>query len=153
ADARIGTLAAGADSMHFKITLNTGQVLPAGVTGCRYFQYDLPWNIFDGVEYLEGSYVDFGDGTGIHLPKTASDTPAVMPPNTIKAGFDQFDQIWWFIHSYPDTSTKTITFYHNDIERGPGLDNWNAPATSLTKLRNLRGNIPQLSTALSGSCY
>jgi YD repeat-containing protein len=154
ADARIGTLGIGADSMHFTLTLNAGQTAPAGVTGCRYFQYDLPWNMLDGVEFYEASYVDFGDGTGIHLGKTASDTPAVMPPNTTKVGFfSPYDQIWWFDHTYPNNNLKTITFYHNEVEQGPSLDNSTDPATSLTKLQNLRGNIPQASIQLGGSCF
>jgi YD repeat-containing protein len=154
ADARIGTLGIGADSMHFTLTLNTGQTAPAGVTGCRYFQYDLPWNMLDGVEFFEASYVDFGDGTGIHLGKTASDTPAVMPPNTTKIGFfSPYDQIWWFDHTYPNNNLKTITFYHNEVEQGPSLDNSTDPATSLTKVQNLRGNIPQASIQLGGSCF
>ena len=154
ADTRIGTLAAGPDSMHFNFTLNAGQTALAGVTGCRYFQYDLPWNVLDGVTSNNGAYVAFGDGTGMQIPKTYADTPAVTPPNTTRVGFfDPYDQVWWFIHSYPDTSTKTITFYHNDDAKAPDLDNGNSPATSLTKVRNLRGNIPQNATAIGGSCF
>ncbi len=37
ADAHVGTLAAGSDSLHFQITLNTGKTLPA-ITGCRFFR-------------------------------------------------------------------------------------------------------------------
>ena len=154
ADARIGTLASGPDSMHFNFTLNAGQTAPAGVTGCRYFQYDLPWNVLDGVTTNNGAYVDFGDGAGMQIPKTPSDTPAVMPPNTTRVGFfDPYDQVWWFIHSYPDTSLKTITFYHNDDAKASDLDNGNNPATSLTKVRNLRGNIPQNASTIGGSCF
>jgi YD repeat-containing protein len=154
ADARIGTLAPGSDPMHFKLTLNTGQTAPAGVTGCRYYQYDLPYTEIDGLTFANGTYVDFGDGTRMHLPKTASDTPAVMAPNTIRVGFyNPFDQVWWFIHTYPDTSLKTITIYHNEIESYTGLDNGTDPAISLTKVRNFRGNIPQSVASIGGSCY
>jgi hypothetical protein len=154
ADARIGTLAPGSDSMHFTITLNAGQTAPAGVTGCRYYQYDLLWNSLDGVTSGNGAYVDFGDGIGMPIPATPIDTPAVMPPNTVAYGFfDPFDQTWWFIHSYPDSSLKTITFYHNDDAKASGLDNGHDPATSLTKISNFRGNIPQQCPAVGGSCF
>ena len=156
ADARVGTLAAGGDSMHFTLTLHTGQTAPAGVTGCRYYQYDLPWNSLDGITCGNGAYVDFGDGIHMTIPTTFTDTPAIMPPNTTHVGFGFFNQVsqeWWFDHSYPDTSLKTITIYHNDDAKAPDLDDGLAPATSLTKVRNLRGNIPQQTTAIGGSCF
>ncbi|MBS1665197.1 MAG: hypothetical protein JST68_29395 [Bacteroidetes bacterium] len=153
ADVALGALATGADNLHFNITLNSGKVLPSGVYGCRYYQYDLAWNKFDGVRFDNGVYVDFGDGTGMQLPRTAVDTPAVLPPNTIRDGFfDPFDQIWWFIHSYPDTSVKTLTFYHNDQSEAIYFDNARSPAESMTKLRNFRGNIPQSAGSIGGTC-
>lgn len=153
ADNHIGTLAGGADSMHFNLTLNAGQTAPAGVTGCRYYQFDLPWSIIDGITYVNGDYVDFGDSTGMRLGSTASDTPAVMPPNTVRGGFTKFDPVWYFIHSYHDTSLKTITLYHSDDWKHQFIDNITFPATSLTKLQNLRGILPQHTATLGGSCY
>ncbi|MBS1664164.1 MAG: hypothetical protein JST68_24175 [Bacteroidetes bacterium] len=153
ADVALGTLATGTDNLHFYLSLNSGKVLPSGVFGCRYYQYDLAWNKFDGVRFDNGVYVDFGDGTGMQLPRTAVDTPAVLPPNTIRDGFfDPFDQIWWFIHSYPDTSVKTLTFYHNDQSEAIYFDNARSPAESMTKLRNFRGNIPQSAGSIGGTC-
>jgi hypothetical protein len=156
ADTRVGTLAVGADSMHFKLSVNSGQTAPSGVTGCRYYQYDLPWNKLDGVTLNNGAYVDFGDGTRMPLPKVDSigDTLAVMPPNTTKVGFqNQFNGIWYFIHTYPNDSVKTISLYHNEVAFYTGLDNGTDPATSLTKVENLRGNFPQSIQDIGGSCY
>jgi hypothetical protein len=139
ADNRIGTLVKGADSMHFNLTLNTGQTPPTGVTGCRYYQWDLPWNILDGIMTNSGAYVDFGDGTGMQVPKSGDSTSVVFAPNTtFPYGYT--------VHSYPDTSLKTITIYHNDGNENIGLDNANSPATSLTKVRHLRGYFPQRAT-------
>jgi YD repeat-containing protein len=136
ADARIGTLAPGSDSMHFTITLKAGQTVPAGVTGCRYYQFDLPWTNLDGIMLNTGTYVDFGDGSGVHIPRILSDTPTVWPAHTwIYQGYLE--------HSYPDSSLKTVTIYHNDSIETVGLDNGYNPATSLTKVQNYRGNFPQ----------
>ncbi len=156
ADSRIGTLAVGADSLHFKLSINSGQTAPASVTGCRYYQYDLPWNKLDGITWNNGTYVNFGDGAAMHLPQTDSigDTLYVLAPNTTREGFfNQFTGIYWFIHTYPDTSLKTITLYHNEVAFYTGLDNSTDPATSLTKVQNLRGNFPQGIQEIGGSCY
>ena len=136
ADNRLGTLAAGTDSMHFNLTLNAGQTMPAGVIGCRYYQWDLPWTNIDGFMYNSGSYVDFGDGTGSKMPKSASDTVGVGSNTTRLVN-------GYLVHTYADSSLKTITIYHNDGTETIGLDNANDPATSLTKVRHLRGNFPQ----------
>jgi YD repeat-containing protein len=156
ADSRIGTLAVGPDSVHFGLSVNSGQTPPASVTGCRYYQYDLPWNELDGVSWNNGTYVDFGDGSRMHLPLTDNigDTLYTLAPNTTRTGFyDQYDQVWWFIHYYSDTSLKTITLYHNEVAFYVGLDNGTSPATSLTKVENLRGNFPQAVQQIGGSCY
>src|SRR6185437_7032164 len=120
ADSRIGTLAVGNDSLHFNITLNTGQTLPSGVTGRRYYQWDLPWNVLDGIMLNSGAYVDFGDGTGMTYPPSATDTAGLAPNTSIQSGY--------IVHTYPDTSLKTITIYHNDGNEIIGLDNANNPA-------------------------
>lgn len=157
ADARLGTLALGRDSMHFNLNLNAGQVLPPGVTGLRYYQVDLPWNEFDAVRQFNGAYIDFGDGTGIRMPSLESDTPAIRPPNTTYVSY--FDQVYYnlnsyyIIHTYPDTSLKTITCYHNDTTENTDFDNAYNPATALTRLRNLRGYLPQHTNEIGGSCY
>lgn len=157
ADTRIGTLAAGSDPLHFNLSVNSGQTALVSVTGCRYYQYDLPWNKLDGVTLANGTYVDFGDGTGMHLPRTDSigdTTQYQLAPNTTRLGFfNQYDGTYWFIHTYPDTSLKTVTLYHNEVASYVGLDNGTNPATSLTKVRNLRGNWPQSVQQIGGSCY
>jgi len=157
ADARLGTLALGKDSMHFNLNLNAGQILPSGVTGLRYFQVDLAWSQFDAFRQFNGAYIDFGDGTGIRMPSMETDTPAVHPPSTIyQPYFDNvyhFQNAYYFVHNYPDTSLKTITCYHNDTTENSDFDNFYSPATSLTKLRNLRGNLPQHTNEIGGSCY
>jgi hypothetical protein len=156
ANANRGTLAAGADSMHFQITLNTGKTLPS-ITGCRYYQYDLAWSRLDAVRNNNAAYVDFGDGTGMKLEKMLVDTPAVLAPYTTYHGGRYNDFIHnnddgvkavatamlYLIHDYPDTANKIITFYHNDEVGICGFDNVNSPAAGLTRLKNFRGNIPQ----------
>jgi hypothetical protein len=156
ADVRIGTLSTGNDSLHFYIVLNAGQTLPASVTGCRYYQYDLPWYQLDGVRFSNGEYVDFGDGAGMHLGKGLLDTPKVMAPNTTFIVINDFYYYeGYLVHAYTDndTSVKTITFYHNDDKANSALDNALNPATSLLKVRNLRGNVPQNTDEIGGSSY
>jgi hypothetical protein len=157
ADARVGTLSQGQDSMHFNITVNAGQTLPASVTGLRYYQVDLPWNVFDGARQFNGAYIDFGDGTGIRMPTNESDTPANHPPNTTYYASLDNDYYgsadYYFVHTYPDTSLKTLTFYHNDAAENSDLDNELSPANSLIRLRNLRGNLPAHTNEIGGSCY
>ncbi len=156
ADSRIGTLAVGSDSLHFNLSVNASQTAPVNVMGLRYYQYDLAWNKVDGIENYNGAYVDFGDGTHMQLPRTntVGDTVYQMPPNTTRVGFSgQWEGTYWFIHTYPDSSLKTITIYHNDVAITTGLDNGTDPATSLTKVQNVRGNFPQTLQQIGGSCY
>jgi hypothetical protein len=159
ADARVGTLSTGNDSLHFNIVLNAGQTLPASVTGCRYYQYDLPWTRLDGVRNFNGTYVDFGDGTGMHLGNTTTDTPSVIAPNTTYATISDGSYpgggptSLYLVHNYPDSNLWTITFYHNDAQESADLDNLISPATSLSKLENFRGNLPLHTTLFGGSSY
>ncbi|OJW55197.1 MAG: hypothetical protein BGO55_03925 [Sphingobacteriales bacterium 50-39] len=156
ADSRIGTLSAGGDSLHFNMTLNSGQTLPGAVTGCRYYQVDLAWNQIDGVRNFNGCYVDFGDGTGMRLGANLPDTLRNLAPNTVQVGsaapwFNYY--ALYLIHSYPDTLLKTLTFYHNDGEETEDFDNVNNPATSLAHLSHLRGNLPSNTNRFGGSSY
>ena len=156
ADSHTGSLAVGTDSMHFNFTVNSGRVVPSAMTGCRYYQFDLSYNLLDGVRNFNGSYVDFGDGKGMHLGKTTGDTPVVLAPNTtVVTLFGYFSHIPYnyYIHTYPDTTKKTITFYHNDANESQDLDNVNGPGTSLTLLKNIRGNLPQFIQLIGGSGY
>lgn len=156
ADARLGTLALGRDSMHFNLNLNTGQILPSGVTGLRYFQVDLAWNQIDGIRQNNGEYIDFGDGTRMRMPLGVADTPTVHPANTVYAPvIDENNNIggYYYIHNYADSSLKTITCYHNDGTENSDFDNYYSPATSETKLQNLRGNLPANTTEIGGSSY
>lgn len=157
ADARLGSLALGRDSMHFNLNLMAGQSIPSCVTGLRYYQIDLPWNQIDGIRQFNCAYVDFGDGASMRMPAVETDTPAVHPPNTTYvSGFD-FVYLplisYYYVHNYPDTSLKTLTFYHNDGTENTDFDNVLSPATSLTKLRDLRGNLPANTNSIGGSSY
>ena len=157
ADARIGTLATGADSLHFNMALNAGMSLPSGVTGCRYYQVDLAWNRLDGIRNFNGTYVDFGDGTGMRMGKNYADTPAIIAPNTtymtIFGGDFQTNETY-FVHTYADASLKTLTFYHNDADESEDFDNlMGGPTTGLTYLSNIRGNLPQNTPTIGGSSY
>lgn len=156
ADSRIGTLAAGGDSLHFNLALNSGQSLPSAVTGCRYYQVDLAWNNYDGLRNSNATYVDFGDGTGMRLP-TSPEGIASLAANTtysqIYSGEENSFATTYYVHTYTDTTLKTITFYHNDDALNYHLDNLISPATSLTKLRHLRGNLPQNVAIFGSSCF
>jgi hypothetical protein len=153
ANSNIGTLSTGADSMHFHLALNSGKTPPAAVTGLRYYQFDLAYTNIDGIRNINGAYVDFGDSTGMMLGKTATDTSGLMlPANTTRAMLGTQP---YFDHTYPGSSQKTITLYHNDSYNyeNSALDNYANPATSLTKVKNLRGYLPQYTNRLGGSCY
>jgi hypothetical protein len=148
----VGILAAGADPLHFQITLNTGKTLPA-ITGCRYYQMDLAWNQLDGIRNVNGVYVDFGDGTSMPLGKNPTDVPPVVAPNTNPYFYTAGTHQIYYIHTYRDTSLKTLTLYHNDAVEDEDFDNGTYPANGLIRLKNLRGNIPQYTTTFGGSCY
>ncbi len=150
----IGTLSAGADSMHFILTVNTGQNSPGFVTGCRYYQYDLSYNLLDGILKRTGEYVDFGDGSSLFLGKTVADTLDILKGATTSIiTYDGTLTNAYFEHHYLDSSLKTITIYHNDGTEIVGLDNALAPATSLTLLKNVRGNYPQHMSGIANSSY
>jgi YD repeat-containing protein len=152
ADSHTGTIVAASDSMHFKFTVNSGRIIPNSLTGMRFYQYDLSYNQIDGVLKRTCEYVNFGDGSGMFLGKTINDTSnIVLAPNTIATPGPLLSA--YFIHTYADTSLKTITLYHNDATEYVGFDNANAPATSLTLLKNVRGNYPQYSTQFDVSSY
>jgi YD repeat-containing protein len=150
----IGTLSAGSDSMHFTLTVNSGQIAPNCVTGCRYYQFDLPYTQIDAIKNSNGVYVDFGDGTGMYLGLVESDSNVVKAPNTVVNVQTNSSgaHIYW-IHSYPNASTKTLTLYHNDDNKGMALDDAYAPATSLTLIRNIRGNLPQKTLTWEANCF
>jgi len=137
----IGTLSAATDSLHFNLSLVNGKIAPVGIIGCRYYQFDLLHNVINGIRKYNGTYVDFGDSTGMSLGVYDDTSSLVLAPNTtVPNTLNPY-----YVHTYPDTSLKTITVYHNDDAKIPRLDNDNSygPATSLTKVRNYRGNFPQ----------
>ncbi len=155
ANAHRGTLAAGADPLHFQFTLIPGKTIPP-ITGCRYFQMDIAWNNINAIRNSNGVYVDFGDGTGMRLGAKVSDSLTVLAPNTTQsqAAHPEWNgYAWYFVHTYPDNSVKTLTFYHNDASESSALDNNGYPASSLPHLRNLRGNLPQYMQEVGGSSY
>jgi hypothetical protein len=157
ADSHTGTIVAGADSMHFKFTVNSGRVIPNSVTGCRYYQFDLSYTNIDAIRNFNGTYVDFGDGTGMHLGLTIGDSNVVRAPNTTINAYSYINgpanaNIYWN-HSYPDSTLKTISFYHNDGIEQCNFDNGSSPASSLTHLKNFRGNLPQNTQSLFPTCF
>jgi hypothetical protein len=72
-----------------------------------------------------------------------------LPANTIQKG----NSALYLVHTYADTTLKTLTFYHNDAEETQYLDNVDRPATSLSKLKNFRGNLPQHIKQFGSSSY
>jgi len=151
ADAQIGTLAKGGDSVHFNLTANAGQIVPSAITGCRYFQYDLPWHTLDCVIFYNGDYVDWGDGTGMRLGSRGTDLPAVIPPGTVNI-FNPYTQTWTFTHNYPNDSLKTITFYHSDDFKATDIPTYQS-ISGQPHLQNLRGNMPQHTTGIGSTSY
>jgi hypothetical protein len=151
----IGTLTPGSDSMHFILTLNSGQSSPGFVLGLRFFQYDLPYTQIEGVRNINGVYVDYGDNSGMFLGKSDADSNVLRASNTIFFRFISWNgyPFYYWIHTYPDNTNKTLTFYHNDGGESMTLDNSANPGTSLTQLRYLRGNFPQNMTALTFDTY
>ena len=149
ADSHTGTIVAGSDSMHFKFTVNSGRAIPSGVTGCRYYQYDLTYNSLDGVTNFNGCYVDFGDGNKMRLGNSPNDTVGlILPINTtltfanIALATIRSGRYPFFVHSYSDTTLKTITIYHNDGTEEPGLFA-SYTTESLRHLTNVRGYFPK----------
>jgi hypothetical protein len=146
-----GILAAGSDPLYFNLTLNTGATVPSGVTGCRYYQLDLPYTQIDAIRRSNAVYIDFGDGTSMPLGKSNNDnTGVVLAPSTtdVVLGGNHY-----YIHNYADNSTKTLTFYHNDAAEDVILDNASAAAPGIKQVRNLRGNYPQNSAMIGGGCF
>lgn len=143
-----GVLAAGVDSMHFNLTLVQGQQAPAAVTGLRYYQFDIESNNIDAFEKRNGEVVDLGDGVVMRLGNSFN--PNSLPPNTSAFGSEPFIYI---VHTYPSNSLRTVTFYHNDAGETNVLDNWINPATSLMSMKNIRGNFPQFTPEIGGTCH
>lgn len=148
ANQAVGNLVATADPLKFNLTVNAGKSPPPGITGCRYYQVDLPFNKMDAIRVANGIYVDFGDGTGMKLG-SLFDANA-LPVNTTISNPGTNPYI---IHTYPNNNLKTITLYHNDDEAHSMFDNWFSPASSEIVLSNLRGNLPQFTIYMGGSSY
>jgi YD repeat-containing protein len=148
ANQAVGTIVATADPLKFNITVNAGKTPPPNVTGCRYYQVDLPFNKIDAIRVANGIYVDFGDGIGTKLG-SLFDANA-LPANTTVSNPGTNPYI---IHTYPNNNLKTITLYHNDDEAHSMFDNWFSPASSEVVLTNLRGNLPQFTIWMGGSSY
>jgi hypothetical protein len=151
ANQAVGSLDIDSDPMYFKLTYNNGASIPSGVTGCRYYQFDLPYTTIDGIRRLNAVYIDFGDGTSMPLGKSETDnTGVILPPNTIEHNVGS--PYYYFTHNYPDNSLKTLTFYHNEVE-SPSIDNVFVPATSLMLLKNFKGTYPQNAGIIGSSCF
>jgi YD repeat-containing protein len=148
----VGTLVATADPLKFNLTVSVGKSPPPGVTGCRYYQVDLPYNKLDAALPFNGIYADFGDGTGMLLGSLLNVN--ALPANTIvKNGVIGGVSVPYMVHTYPDNSLKTITLYHNDDDACSWFDNYFSPSTTQTLLTNLRGNLPQFTNRIGGSSY
>ncbi|MBS1598424.1 MAG: hypothetical protein JST75_09360 [Bacteroidetes bacterium] len=148
----IGVLAAGADSMRFNLTVNSGVNFTSRIIGCRYYQYDFNSVTLDCISNANGSYVDFGDGTSMRMGNSIYDrSPVTLAPNTSQTfvpeyGFAAFwgsgPGIQGYVHSYPNSNSKTITIFHNDDNSDPTI--WHAAYGDISfYLSNVRGNFPQ----------
>ncbi len=149
ADQQVGTLLAAVDPLHFNFTVATGQHVPSAVTGCRYYQFDLHYTTMDAVRSSNGVYIDFGDGTGFRI----DGAPTAGLPASTTVNFFRPGGVGYYVHTYPDSTTKTISFYHNDATEQPVFDNFSNPAASLTLVSNLRGNFPQYMQSIGSSSF
>src|SRR4029077_6152322 len=80
----------------------------------------------------------------------------VIAPNTTYStvfGIDRGVRETYFVHTYPNNNKKTLTFYHNDANESEDFDNIGSAPTGLTTLTNLKGNLPQNTGYIGGSCY
>ncbi len=145
ANQAVGVLSAGADALHFNLQLNTGQAVPYAVTGLRYYQFDLNYTQFDGARSDNGEFIDFGDGITLRIGATFDRNN--LPANTFMAAPNSGR----IIHTYPDTTLRTLTFYHSDGADYPLFGNYFNPSTSNTKMKNFRGNLPQYAQTFGGN--
>jgi RHS repeat-associated protein len=147
-----GTLSVLA-SGKFRLTLNAGQLAPCdGIIGMRFYQFDAPVDTLDAALVGPGCYIDFGDGNKESIVKglDARGTKTFYYiQNTTASGYtadlsDSFYLTLYAIHTYTDSSLKTVTVYHPDIQGVFGFDNWYIISPlDLSKLKNLRGYMPQ----------
>jgi hypothetical protein len=117
---------------------------------------DLAWTKFDGIRNGNATYVDFGDGTGMRLPSDPTTVASPLASNTTysMANSAEYNGIVpYYIHTYADSSSKTVTFYHSDSVGNDHLDNYSNPANTMIRLKNFRGNLPQNLTILGASSY
>ncbi len=152
ADSHTGTLSAGSDSMHFHFKINAGRIVPAAMTGCRYYQYDFTYNKIDIVD-ANGCHVDFGDSTSVKIGLSSGapnypDTGTVLYTNlTAYGNYDYWNGhkflYNWYERKYPDTSLKVITIYHNDGAENPEIVPMNSVYYALQRIKNTRGCFPQ----------
>jgi hypothetical protein len=86
--------------------------------------------------------------------KFEGDSTVVVPANTpFHVYYDGSGGHVYWIHNYIDSSMKTLTFYHNDGPTSNMPDNEIAPAASLMRLKNLRGNLPQNCSIFGANCF
>ncbi len=140
----------------FRLTLNQGQTAPCdGIIGMRFYQFDAAVDTLDAPYVGPGCYINFGDGNKEAIIKglDARGTKTFDNSATIGSGYsnditDSSMITIYAFHKYADSSLKTITVYHPDVQGVLGFDNWYIirPITwkiAITKFKNLRGYMPQ----------
>jgi RHS repeat-associated protein len=162
----VGTLSL-LENGKFRLTLNEGQTAPCnGIVGMRYYQFDFKSDTLNAFNAAEGSFVDYGDGEKGLVSLQQYSRPTANTFVTVGSGSTgsvsrrnptlKPVKSAWLHHYYPDTSLKTITVYHTDVNGSVGFDLWNASsygvsmyATKLRYLSNIRGYFPNELVQLS----
>lgn len=158
ANKEVGTLSL-LSSGKFRLTLKPGQTVPReGIIGQRYYQFDVHTkDTLDNFLTSLGSYIDFGDGTGVLFNDNI---------NTGKTRIDRVDVMWHHYankemlgadyvpisrgnarHYYDHTnliSRYTVTVYHIDIKGAVGFSDIKGYSpTAIPQFSGLRGYFPQ----------
>lgn len=139
---QVGTLSTLSNGK-FHLVLKPGQYVPTnGITGMRYYQFDIPYDTLDAVMTNLGSYIDFGDGQHIRVDSVY--TSATTKIGTVfSTVFVNRVPSYYVSHIYPSTINRTVIVYHTDMSGIIGFENYlNAPKY-LPGLKNLRGYAPQ----------
>jgi hypothetical protein len=139
----------------FRLTLNPGQTAPCdGIVGMRFYQFDGAIDTLDAPLVGPGCYIDFGDGNkeaivkGLDARGTKTFYNQTQSPISPYYGYDSVATWQYVVHFYADSSLKTITVYHTDVQGFFGFDNWYVlrpidRVLDITKFKNLRGYMPQ----------
>ena len=134
----------------FRLTLQPGLQAPCdGIIGMRYYQFDIT-NSFAGEFNVGGNcYINWGDSTRLNIDSAyeSNANPYILKSNTFVdggiwsiGGYDSAVRWYYIDHDYTSFGSRTVTFYHPDVE---GIFRFSDGDTGTLAIRNLRGYMPQ----------